>query len=84
VRVNLSDVRECHARGDSGDWHDPNDDAVLSISDTRIVEGNSGTKTAIFTVTRAQGDLDTEVRVNYATSNETATAGTDYEAANGT
>jgi len=59
-----------------------NDDAAptLSIGDVSISEGNSGTKTATFTVTSsipAQGD---GFSFNVATANGTATAGSDYVA----
>ncbi|HEX8311981.1 MAG TPA: Calx-beta domain-containing protein, partial [Chthoniobacteraceae bacterium] len=84
VLVNLSNVENATLATTQVTGTIQNDDAVLSIGDTRIVEGDSGTKQAVFTVTRAQGDLNTEVRVNYATSNGSATAGTDYEAASGT
>jgi Calx-beta domain len=55
----------------------------LSIHDVSVSEGNSGTTTVIFTVTRS-GDTAQEVTVAYATANGTATAGSDYEAADGT
>jgi predicted extracellular nuclease len=62
-----------------------NDDAVavINIQDASVTEGNAGTATLTFNVT-----LDTPtlapVTVNYATSNGTATAGSDYVAASGT
>ncbi|BCM93840.1 hypothetical protein IAD21_05731 [Abditibacteriota bacterium] len=55
----------------------------LSINDVSITEGNSGTKNATFTVTLS-GNLTNSVSVNYATSNGTATAGSDYTATSGT
>jgi uncharacterized repeat protein (TIGR01451 family) len=60
-----------------------NDDGpILQISDVTLVEGNSGTTNAIFTVTLLPAD-DGTVTVLYATSNMTATAGLDYVATNG-
>jgi hypothetical protein len=57
-----------------------NDDGpTLSIGDVTISEGNSGTKLATFTVTLSQ-TVATAVTFNAATSNGTATAGSDYVA----
>lgn len=58
-------------------------DSVLTISDVAILEGNSGTKNAVFTVTLSSPQTST-VKVNYATSNGTAIAGSDYTAKSGT
>jgi hypothetical protein len=55
----------------------------LSIDDVTVIEGNSGTVAAVFTVTRG-GDLAGEVTVNYSTSNSGALAGSDYVADSGT
>ena len=57
-----------------------NDDTVgnISISDVTIAEGNAGTSTATFTVTRTSGTAAFDV--NYATADGTATAGSDYVA----
>jgi serralysin len=49
----------------------------ISIGDITISEGNSGTKTATFTVTRTG---TAAFSVDYATADGTATAGTDYVA----
>jgi hypothetical protein len=62
-----------------------NDDATpvvgnISINDVTIAEGNSGTKVATFTVSHTGSAFS----VNYATSNSTATAGSDYLAVSGT
>ena len=54
----------------------------ISIGDVTVAEGNSGTTTATFTVTRTGGTA--AFSVNYATSNGTATAGSDYVAKSGT
>ena len=55
----------------------------LSIADTTVAEGNSGTSNATFTVTLSKPST-TPVTVGYATSNGTATAGADYTATTGT
>ncbi|MBV9927272.1 MAG: hypothetical protein JOZ96_19800 [Acidobacteria bacterium] len=56
-----------------------NDDPLptLSIADTSIVEGDAGTKQALFTVTR-NGLIDRTVTVNVRTVDGTAVAGEDY------
>jgi Ca2+-binding RTX toxin-like protein len=61
-----------------------NDDAapVVTISDVTITEGNSGTQNAIFTISRSGGVG--AFAINYATTNGSATAGSDYVAATGT
>ncbi len=56
---------------------------TLSINDVTVTEGDSGTVTATFTVTRS-GTTSTAAGVQYATANGTATAGTDYIAETGT
>jgi len=53
--------------------------AALSINDVQIAEGNSGTKTASFAVTLPSAYAQ-PITVDYATSNGTATAGSDYVA----
>ncbi|MBV9495282.1 MAG: right-handed parallel beta-helix repeat-containing protein, partial [Acidobacteria bacterium] len=62
-----------------------NDDAdpVVSIGDVSQAEGNSGTSGFTFNVTLSAPSEKT-VTVSYATSNGTATAGSDYVAATGT
>lgn len=61
-----------------------NDDtASLAINDVVITEGDSGTQTATFTMTLS-GAVDTGLAVDYATSDGTASAGSDYTAASGT
>jgi hypothetical protein len=47
-----------------------------------VLEGDAGTKKLVFTVSII-GPSNGNVTVNYATSNGTATAGTDYTAAAG-
>jgi hypothetical protein len=55
----------------------------FSASSYTKAEGNSGSSTATITVTRAGGSAGA-VGVSFATSNGTATAGSDYTATNGT
>ena len=62
-----------------------NDDPVpgLSIDDATLVEGNSGSADAVFTVTLDSASGQT-VTVSYATVDGTATAGADFTATTGT
>jgi hypothetical protein len=55
----------------------------LSINDVTQAEGNSGTTNFVFTVTQSAASPLTTT-VNFATSNGTATAGSDYQPAAGT
>ena len=57
--------------------------ASLSINDVIVTEGNAGTTNATFTVTLTPATA-TNVTVDYATANGTATALSDYVATNGT
>ncbi|WP_420478743.1 Calx-beta domain-containing protein [Brevundimonas sp. FT23028] len=62
-----------------------NDDATpptVSVADVSVTEGDSGTVTLTFTVTRAGGTG--AFSVDYATADGTATAGEDYVASSGT
>jgi hypothetical protein len=62
-----------------------NDDGpFLAIADMTIEEGDSGETNMVFTVTLNNPPSTGDVTVNYATSNDTATSGTDYAAASGT
>ncbi len=62
-----------------------NDDAFpsISIGDVSITEGNSGTSNLVFTLTLGSTSAST-ITVDYATSNSTAMAPSDYTAASGT
>jgi hypothetical protein len=55
----------------------------LNIGDAMVTEGNTGTAVAVFTVTLSAPSAQ-PVTVPYATANGTATAGSDYQARNGT
>lgn len=61
------------------------DDATpsLTIKDVTLTEGNTGTKSATFTVSLSAASGQ-NVTVDYATSDNTALAGSDYLATNGT
>ena len=54
----------------------------LSVSDVTVTEGNSGTTSAIFTVSLSASSTQT-VTVTYATANGTAQSGTDFVAGTG-
>jgi probable HAF family extracellular repeat protein len=56
----------------------------ISVADApAVTEGNAGTGAATFTVTLSAASTQT-ITVAYATGNDTATAGSDYQAATGT
>ena len=83
--VNLSSPVNASVGTSQGTGTIADDDGVasLSIGDTSVTEGNSGTTNAIFTVTLS-GTSSQTVTVNYATSDGTAAAGSDYTATSGT
>ncbi len=56
---------------------------TLAINDLNIAEGNAGTSVATFNVILSPASSQT-VTVNYATANNSASAGTDYVATSGT
>jgi hypothetical protein len=60
-----------------------NDDASVSVSGASIVEGDSGDRQLVFTVSIEHASARA-VTVDYATADGTATAGSDYDAASGT
>lgn len=55
----------------------------LSINDISFKEGDTGTKLVFFTVT-SSAPSNLQVRVNFATADNTATSPSDYQAASGT
>lgn len=59
------------------------DDDGFSITDAAIVEGNGGSLNLTFTVTLASA-MSAAATINYATSDGTALAGSDYTATSGT
>ena len=83
--VNLSGAAGASIADGQGKGTVRNDDtasASLRVNDVTVTEGNSGTLTAVFTVTLSPASSQT-VTVDYATANGTALAGTDYTAAAG-
>ena len=56
---------------------------VVTANDTAVSEGSNGTASATFTI-RLQSPATNEVSVDFATSDGTALAGSDYVATNGT
>ena len=57
--------------------------SLISISEATVTEGDSGTASAVFTVTLSTPSSQA-VTVNYTTADGTAAAGSDYTAASGT
>src|SRR5262249_46076125 len=80
--VNLSNAVHGSITDAQGTGTIVNDDAVpaLSINNVSVTEGNSGTISAVFTVTLSAVSGQT-VTVDYATANGTAASGSDYVAA---
>src|SRR5205085_12293261 len=62
-----------------GTWTPPTE---LSVSDARVVEGNSGTANEVFTVTLANASQSV-VSVDFSTADDNALAGVDYTARSG-
>jgi hypothetical protein len=60
----------------------PPGSAVLNVSGGTIREGNTGTRTLVFTVTRS-GETTTPVNVDFQTANGTALAPRDYVSTSG-
>ncbi|HEV2814905.1 MAG TPA: Calx-beta domain-containing protein [Solirubrobacteraceae bacterium] len=83
--VNLSSPTNATIADNQGVGTIENDDITpsLSVSDASIAEGNADLRNATFTVSLSQPPPGA-VTVDWATSNGTATAGSDYNAANGT
>jgi len=60
----------------------PPGSAVLNVTGGSIREGNTGTKTLVFTITRS-GETSTPVDVDFQTTNGTALAPSDYVSTSG-
>jgi chitinase len=82
--VTLSDPANATIADGSGLGTITDDDAAptLSIGDTTVTEGDSGTSTATFTISLSAASSKT-VSVDWGTSPGTATAGTDYVTTSG-
>ena len=65
----------------AGNIIDNDANVTVSISDVSVIEGNGGTTSAVFTV-RTSAAHEKFLQVGYATANGTATAPSDYVAAN--
>lgn len=63
--------------------HSQSSGPSLTIADASVLEGDAGTSNLVFTVSLASAAA-TDITVNYATNDGTATAGSDYTATNGT
>ncbi|HYV09388.1 MAG TPA: Calx-beta domain-containing protein [Pyrinomonadaceae bacterium] len=82
LNVNLSNpVNANLVNGGVGSANIIDNDAnvTVSISDVSVIEGNSGTTSAVFTI-RASAPHEKFIFVRYATANGTATAPSDYAA----
>ena len=68
----------------NGDWTSPPPAPLtVRIGDAAVLEGNTGTASAIFTVSLSVASAQT-ITVAYATENRSAASATDYQAASGT
>jgi photosystem II stability/assembly factor-like uncharacterized protein len=83
VFIHLSNPVNANALSD-GTVHIIDDDPLptVSISDTAVVEGNSGTVNAVFNVNLSTASGATVI-VSFLTASGTATAGTDYVSTSG-
>src|SRR5262245_15529170 len=79
--VDLSNASNATISDNQGLGTITNDDTAptFAIDDVTVTEGNAGTKTATFTVTKT-GATEVTATVQAATANTTATAGSDYVA----
>ncbi len=57
--------------------HILNDDVDLQVNDISIIEGNSGTKDAVFTIS-GMGAINQDIRVSYSTISQSAQGASDY------
>lgn len=55
---------------------------IITVNDVSFSEGDNGTSQAVFSVSLSQASTEA-VTVNYVTSDQTAVAGVDYDAASG-
>jgi hypothetical protein len=83
--VNLSNPSGAVFADSRGQCIIRNDDPqpTISINDAAAPEGNSGTRSLLFTVSMS-GATDQDVTVNYNLVDQSATAGSDYVGASGT
>lgn len=82
--VNLTNPTNATLGDDQGVGTIIDNDAppTISVNDVAVLEGNAGTKTAVFTISLSNPHSQ-NVTVNYATADDTAIAGSDYVAASG-
>ncbi|MBI1903857.1 MAG: calcium-binding protein, partial [Planctomycetia bacterium] len=81
--VNLSNAVNASIADGQGVGTIRNDDTTIAIADTSVLEGNSGFKNAVFTVSLAQPSA-LSVSVRYTTINNTAIGWSDYLPQSGT
>ena len=81
--VNLSSPTNAVITDGQGVGTIKNDDPDLKINNIKVIEGNAGTSVATFTVSLTSAS-SSDVSVDYATADGTATAGSDYVPTSGT
>jgi len=86
IRVRWSNGMETRLGATPGDQRLslPPPDLTLSVADVSVLEGNSGAKSAVFTIRLAAPSVSGNTRVDWATEGGGATAGVDFSAASGT
>jgi hypothetical protein len=80
--VNLSNATNATIADGEGFATILDDEPRISISNTSVTEGNSGTVNATFTVSLSKASTE-DVTVHYQTADGTAAAGSDYVATSG-
>jgi len=78
----LSAVNAVLVAMNDGNWVAPPRPVEISVADTTVTEGNTGTSNAVFTVTLSEPSPQT-VSVQYNTAGGSASPGTDFTAASG-
>lgn len=83
--VNLSNPANATLGDDQGVGTIIDNDSppTIAVNDVAVLEGHAGTKTAVFTISLSN-PTNQNVTVNFATADDTATAGSDYVATTGT
>jgi len=82
IVVSLSAVNAVLVAMNDGNWVAPPRPVEISVADTTVTEGNTGTSNAVFTVTLSEPSPQT-VSVQYNTAGGSASPGTDFTAASG-
>jgi len=80
--INLKNATHATIADSQGVVTITDDDPLVNISDATVTEGNTGTTLCNFLVTLSSAPIQT-VTVSYTTTDDSASAGSDYQAASG-